>query len=67
MQHSGEINTLKRKTKRFDIFLPCVGCSEGLDAFRVFFKNIIMLLVCTMPRAIALIYSIDSINVIVFS
>ena len=27
-------------TKRFDIFPPCVGCSEGLDAFRFFFKQI---------------------------
>ena len=26
-------------TKRFDIFSPCVGCSEGLDAFRFFFKK----------------------------
>ena len=25
--------------KRFDIFSPCVGCSEGLDAFRFFFKD----------------------------
>ena len=25
--------------KRFDIFSLCVGCSEGLDAFRFFFKN----------------------------
>ena len=26
--------------KRFDIFPPvCVGCSEGLDAFRFFFKH----------------------------
>ena len=25
--------------KRFDIFLPDWGCSEGLDAFRFFFKQ----------------------------
>ena len=25
--------------KRFDIFPPFVGCSEGLDAFRFFFKD----------------------------
>ena len=25
--------------KRFDIF-PCVGCSEGLDAFRFLFKRV---------------------------
>ena len=25
--------------KRFDISPPCVGCSEGLDAFRFFFKQ----------------------------
>ena len=25
--------------KRFDIFPPCVGYSEGLDTFRVFFKQ----------------------------
>ena len=24
--------------ERFDIFSHCVGCSEGLDAFRFFFK-----------------------------
>ena len=25
-------------TKRFDSFPPCVGCSEGLNAFRFFLK-----------------------------
>ena len=25
-----------------DIFPPCVGCSDGLDAFRFFFKNIVV-------------------------
>ena len=25
--------------KRFDISLSCVGCPEGLDAFRFFFKD----------------------------
>ena len=28
-------------TKRFDIFSPCVGCSEGLDAFIFFFEKYI--------------------------
>ena len=30
--------------KRFDIFSPCVGCSEGLDAFRFFFKQLLTVL-----------------------
>ena len=25
--------------KRFDIFSPCVGCSDGLDAFKFFFEH----------------------------
>ena len=25
--------------KHFDIFPPCVGCPEGLDAFRFFFQQ----------------------------
>ena len=45
--HRGtRLNTMKRflflqpmiLPKRFDIFSPCVGCSEGLDASRFFFK-----------------------------
>ena len=31
--------TMIPPTKCFDISPPCVGCSEGLDAFRFFFKQ----------------------------
>ena len=33
------LQTMIPPTKRFDISPPCVGCSEGLDAFRFFFKQ----------------------------
>ena len=33
------LQTMIPPTKRFDISSPCVGCSEGLDAFRFFFKQ----------------------------
>ena len=46
--------------KRFDIFPLTGGCSEGLDAFRFFFKQLPLLKLCRSKLKLSNNYSCDT-------
>ena len=57
--------------KRFDIFSPCVGCSEGLDAFRFSLNSRTILTFTTtllmVSRVKVTLFFLSSVLVLIFT